>query len=130
MDDAFFDIPSPAAARLEAEDSVRRTQRGQALKARAIKRREQLLTLVECLAEGGRLSPRESLDLVMALIEDAHSADPVLFGMEAADHFARLHQARRDLDKARRRDQLRQALVPAAGIEPATSSLQNWRSTN
>jgi predicted esterase YcpF (UPF0227 family) len=38
-----------------------------------------------------------ALDVLLAIIEDAHSADPVLFGSEAAGHFAKLHEARSGL---------------------------------
>jgi hypothetical protein len=46
------------------------------------------------LAEGGQPSRRDSLDVVLAVIEDAHSADPALFGPGAVAYFARLHEAR------------------------------------
>ena len=66
----------------------------QMLKTGAQHRRERLLTLLDRLVEGGRPTREEALDAVLAVIEDAHSADPVLFGTEAAGHFARLHEAR------------------------------------
>jgi len=68
-----------------------------ALKAQALERRANLLTLLERIAEGGQPSRQESLDALLGVIEDAHSADPVLFGSGAAGHFARLHDARQGL---------------------------------
>lgn len=95
MDDASFDVSSATAA--AAEGAADPAHRSDVLKAQARERRDSLLALIDQLAEGRRLSRRDSLDLVMALIEDAHSADPVLFGADAADHFARLHAWRQDL---------------------------------
>ncbi|HZW16594.1 MAG TPA: hypothetical protein VFF66_10120 [Brevundimonas sp.] len=66
-----------------------------ALKAQARERREMLLDLLDRLADGQRPTREEAIDVVLAVIEDAHSADPVLFGQGAAGHFARLHEARR-----------------------------------
>ena len=68
-----------------------------ALKGQALDRRENLLALLDRIAEGGQSSRAELLDALLGVIEDAHSADPVLFGSEAAGHFARLHEARRGL---------------------------------
>jgi len=65
-----------------------------ALKAQARERRETLLGWLDRLVEGARPTREEAIDGVLALIEDAHSAEPVLFGADAAGHFARLHQAR------------------------------------
>ena len=65
-----------------------------ALKAQARERREILLDLLDRLAGGARPTREEAIDAVLAVIEDAHSADPVLFGVDAAGHFARLHEAR------------------------------------
>lgn len=98
MDSAFFDIPAtvettPAAPMVP----VRRAPSAKALKAQALERRQNLLALLDRIAEGGQPSRRDSLDAVLAVIEDAHSADPVLFGSEAAGHFARLHEARSGL---------------------------------
>ncbi|MGV8929364.1 MAG: hypothetical protein ACOH1E_06400 [Brevundimonas sp.] len=64
------------------------------MKAQAAERREKLLALLEQIADGGQPSRQDSLDALLAVIEDAHSADPVLFGSDAAGHFARLHEAR------------------------------------
>lgn len=64
------------------------------LKAQARERRETLLCWLDRLVEGARPTREEAIDGVLALIEDAHSAEPVLFGAGAAGHFARLNQAR------------------------------------
>lgn len=64
------------------------------LKAQASERREQLPEVLERLIRGERPTREEAIDAVLAVIEDAHSADPVLFGPGAARHFARLHEAR------------------------------------
>lgn len=98
LDDSFFDSPQSRIRRAAAEPAAPYRPRIKALKAQAQQRRDNLLVLVDRLAEGGRPSRRDSLDLVMALIEDAHAADPVLFGPAAADHFARLREARGGLD--------------------------------
>ena len=95
MDDASFDVSSAVA--IAGECTAALDHHPVTLKDQARDRRENLLALIDQLAEGRRLSRRDSLDLVMALIEDAHSADPVLFGPDAADHFARLHAWRQDL---------------------------------
>lgn len=50
--------------------------------------------LLDRLAEGVRPTREEAIDAILAVIEDAHSADPLLFGADAAGHFARLHKAR------------------------------------
>jgi len=65
-----------------------------ALKAQARERRETLLDWLDRLAGGARPTREEAIDGVLALIEDAHSAEPVLFGADAAGHFARLQEAR------------------------------------
>ncbi len=65
-----------------------------ALKAQARDRRDMLPELLERLVQGGRPTREEAIDAVLAVIEDAHSADPLLFGADAAGHFARLHAAR------------------------------------
>jgi hypothetical protein len=97
MDSAFFDIPTAESAPPVEKVPVRRVPSTKILKAQALERRENLLALLARMAEGGQPSRRDSLDVVLAVIEDAHSADPVLFGPEAADHFARLHDARSGL---------------------------------
>ena len=97
MDSAFFDIPAAEQAPPVEKVPVRRVSSSKVLKAQALERRENLLALLERMAEGGLPSRRDSLDVVLAVIEDAHSADPVLFGQEAAGHFARLHDARSGL---------------------------------
>jgi len=97
MDSAFFDIPVAEQGPPVNKVPVRRVPSSKLLKAQALERRENLLALLERMAEGGQPSRRDSLDVVLAVIEDAHSADPVLFGPEAAGHFARLHDARSGL---------------------------------
>lgn len=67
------------------------------LKAQARTRRENLMGLLDRLAQGRQPSREEAIDAVLAVIEDAHSSDPVLFGEGAADQFARLHEARANL---------------------------------
>lgn len=57
-------------------------------------RREALLSSLQQLAEGRRPTCDEALDLVLAVVEDARSPDPVLFGAEAAGHFAQLDATR------------------------------------
>lgn len=69
-----------------------------ALKAQAKVRRENLLILLERLAEGSPLSQADTIDTVLAVIEDAHAAEPVLFGVGAAAQFARLNAARAGLN--------------------------------
>ena len=97
MDSAFFDIPVAEQTPPVEKVPVRRVPGSKLLKAQALERRENLRALLERMAEGGLPSRRDSLDVVLAVIEDAHSADPVLFGQEAAGHFARLHDARSGL---------------------------------
>ena len=97
LDSAFFDIPSAEPPAPVEKVPMRRVASAKVLKAQALERRENLLALLDRIAEGGQPSRRESLDAVLAVIEDAHSADPVLFGPEAAGHFARLHEARSGL---------------------------------
>lgn len=65
-----------------------------ALRARARDRREMLPDLLDRLVRGERPTREQAIDAVLAIIEDAHSADPLLFGADAAMHFARLHDAR------------------------------------
>ena len=97
MDSAFFDIPAAEPSPPAQKVPVRRAPSAKVLKAQALERRENLLALLERIAEGGQPSRRDSLDVVLAVIEDAHSAEPVLFGSNAASHFARLHDARSGL---------------------------------
>ncbi len=96
LDSAFFDIPSSDGAP-PPKAPIRRTPSSKVLKAQAQERREQLLALLDRIAEGGQPSRKDSLDAILAVIEDAHSADPILFGPDAAGHFARLHDARSGL---------------------------------
>lgn len=97
MDSAFFDIPPAGPLQPAVAPPMHRTPSAKVLKAQAQERRENLLALLDRIAEGGQPSRRDSLDVLMAVIEDAHSADPVLFGSEAAGHFAKLHEARTGL---------------------------------
>ena len=94
LDSAVFDIPEPAGSTSAATAPMRSTPSAKVLKAQARERRENLLALLDRIAEGGQPSRKDTLDAILAVIEDAHSADPVLFGAEAAGHFARLHEAR------------------------------------
>ena len=64
------------------------------LRGRAQERREHLPDSLERLVRGERPTCDEAIDTVLAVIEDAHSADPVLFGPGLAARFARLHEAR------------------------------------
>ena len=64
------------------------------LKAQARERRDRLLGLLDRLVQGARPTREEAIDAVLAVIEDAHSAEPVLFGPDAAGQFARLYRAR------------------------------------
>lgn len=93
VEDSFLDIPvfhDPLPPRrAAASDKV--------LKAQARLRRDALLTILDRLAEGKQPSREDAIDAVLAVIEDAHSAEPVLFGAAAANHFARLHEARSGL---------------------------------
>lgn len=88
LDIPIFDAPLPPK-RAAASDKV--------LKAQAKLRRDALLALLDRLAEGRQPSREEAIDAVLAVIEDAHSSDPVLFGDQAAVHFARLHETRTSL---------------------------------
>lgn len=94
MDNAFFDIPAIGDPPPATAPARRSSPSAKVLKAQALERREKLLTLLDRLAEGGQPSRQDSLDVVLAVIEDAHSADPVLFGPDAVAYFARLHEAR------------------------------------
>jgi len=86
--------PGAATVRLPARSPSSMRPSTKVLKAQAEERRDQLLGLLNRLAEGGRPTREEAIDALLAVIEDAHSADPLLFGADAAGHFARLHQAR------------------------------------
>ena len=97
VDSAFFEIPPSDGLAPEPKVALRRTPSSEVLKAQARERRENLLALLDRIAEGGQPSRKDSLDAILAVIEDAHSADPVLFGEDAAGHFARLHEARSGL---------------------------------
>jgi len=92
----FIDFEEPRSRPLRAPATVRPGAR--ALKAEARARRERLPGLLDRLVAGARPSQEEAIDAILAVIEDAHSAEPVLFGPEAAEQFARLHRARLVLD--------------------------------
>lgn len=53
-----------------------------------------LLNRIEHLVSGGALSRDETIETLLALIEDGQSSDPVVFGPSAATWYARLHEAR------------------------------------
>ena len=89
----FIDFEEPAARPAPRSPEMIRPS-ARALKAESRERREALLTLLDRLAEGHRPSREEAIDAVLAVMEDAHSADPVLFGPEAAGRFADLRRAR------------------------------------
>ena len=91
--DRFIEFEEPPARSVTRSPKTIRPS-AKALKAQAGERREMLLSLLDRLAEGTRPTREEAIDAVLAVIEDAHSADPVLFGADAAGHFARLHEAR------------------------------------
>ena len=54
----------------------------------------QLLESLDALIAGGELSRAQTIETLLALIEDGQSSDPVLFGPSAAAWYARLHSAR------------------------------------
>ena len=89
----FIDFEEPPV-RLAARSPQTIRPSAKVLKAQARERREMLLDLLDQLAEGARPTREQAIDAVLAVIEDAHSADPLLFGSDAAGHFARLHEAR------------------------------------
>jgi hypothetical protein len=91
-----LDIPAFATP-VEPVQVRRPAPSRKALKAQAQLRREALLGLLDRLSQGRQPTREEAIDAVLAVIEDAHSADPVLFGEAAAGHFARLHEARNNL---------------------------------
>lgn len=53
-----------------------------------------LLGRIEHLASGGELTRAETIETLLALIEDGQASDPVLFGPSAAEWYARLYNAR------------------------------------
>lgn len=57
--------------------------------------RDALLARLDALASGQTLNRSQTLDLVLAIIEDTQSSEPVLVGVVAADYFARLHAAKK-----------------------------------
>ncbi|QQQ18694.1 hypothetical protein JIP62_00630 [Brevundimonas vitis] len=54
-----------------------------------------MLARLDALASGQTLNRSQTLDLVLAIIEDTQSSEPVLVGVVAADYFARLHAAKK-----------------------------------
>ena len=52
-----------------------------------------LLDRLDRLADGDDLSRAEVIEVMLALIEDAQSSDPIMVGTPAATYFARLHGA-------------------------------------
>lgn len=56
-------------------------------------RRERLLDRLDRLAEGETLDRHETIDALLAVIEDGQSSDPVLAGDAAATWFAKLSDA-------------------------------------
>lgn len=54
----------------------------------------QLLNRLDDLIAGGELSRAQTIETLLAVIEDGQSSDPVLFGPSAATWYARLHRAR------------------------------------
>lgn len=97
LPEGFFDLPPLHQTPPARADHVPHPPSAKALKAQARERRDGLLTRLDRIAEGDQLSRQDTLDVLLAVIEDAHSADPVLFGPDAVDRFARLHEARRNL---------------------------------
>ncbi len=57
-------------------------------------RRARLAAWLDTLSSGGALSRAETIETVLALIEDGHSSDPQVFGLHAPETFARLHASR------------------------------------
>lgn len=53
-----------------------------------------LLDRLDELIAGGELSRAQTIETLLAVIEDGQSSDPVLFGPSAATWFARLNSAR------------------------------------
>lgn len=84
----------PATPRSPARSPELMRPSTRALKAQARERRDLLPDLLDRLVQGVRPTREEAIDAVLAVIEDAHSAEPLLFGADAAGHFARLHEAR------------------------------------
>jgi len=58
-------------------------------------RRLRLIGRLDRLATGRPLTHAETVEVVLALIEDGHSSDPQVFGEAAAEQFARLFGATR-----------------------------------
>ena len=89
----FTDLDEPARRPPPRSPAVIRPS-AKVLRAQARERRDRLPVLLDRLVEGERPTREEAIDALLAVIEDAHSADPVLFGEGVAEQFARLHEAR------------------------------------
>lgn len=122
----------PMVATPASPPPLRRPGAERELRAEASSRRKRLVVLLDALVREERPTREDAIDAVLAVIEDAHSADPVLFGSEAALEFARLHEARRRIAGAPPEPTGAggEAMVPATGIEPVTFGLQNRCSTS
>jgi hypothetical protein len=89
----FIEVGEPAACD-ERRSPAQIGPGAAALKTQADQRREKLLESLERLVEGAPPTREQAIDAVLAVIEDAHSSEPVLFGARVAEYFARLQQAR------------------------------------
>ena len=118
---------APIIATPATPPSLRRPEAKPEPGAEARSRRKRLVILLDALVRVERPTREDAIDAVLAVIEDAHSADPVLFGSKAAAEFARLHETRRRLAGPGSGGE---AMVPATGIEPVTFGLQNRCSTS
>lgn len=108
----------PMVATPASPPPLRRPGAERELRAEASSRRKRLVVLLDALVREERPTREDAIDAVLAVIEDAHSADPVLFGSEAALEFARLHEARRRIAGAPPEPTGAggEAMVPATGI--------------
>ena len=88
---AFIDFDDPRPRPIRAPAMLRPSAR--VLKAEAQERRDRLPGQLDRLVAGVRPTREEAIDTILAVIEDAHSANPVLFGPETAGRFARLRKA-------------------------------------
>ena len=125
-------LRTPAIATPTTPPPLRRPGAEAQLGVDARSRRKRLVVLLDALVRGDRPTREDAIDAVLAVIEDAHSADPVLFGSQAAAEFARLHEARRRIAEVAHgcAGNAGEAMVPATGIEPVTFGLQNRCSTS
>ena len=100
---ALIDFEAPPT-RLAARSAERFRPSAKVLRSQAQDRRDGLLDLLDRLAEGVRPTREEAIDAVLSVIEDAHSANPVLFGPGAA-HVVQAGHTRREEEHGRRRDE-------------------------